>query len=241
MTLLIGGSSDLGCELIRRLDRGNERVIAHCFRSEGKLQKLQSELKNIDLQIQKADLANFQSINDLLSRLHSEDINPTNLVFFAAPKFHLTRFKDLTWDNFQVEIDLQLRPTFEILQRCLPLMSAKKSGRVVFVLSSVTEGIPPLGTAAYTTIKFALLGMMRSLAGEYAKKGVNINAVSPSMIETQFLSQLPERMVELAAEQAPRGRNATPQDVVGAIEFLLSDSAAFVTCQNISISGGQVF
>ncbi len=120
-------------------------------------------------------------------------------------------------------------------------MAQKKKGKIVFVLSSCTFNIPPGALSHYVTAKFALLGLARSLAAEYGPKHININSVSPSMVETAFLQNIPERMVEIAAAQSPWQRNATPQDVAGVIRFLLSSDADYITGANIPVSGGTAF
>jgi len=125
--------------------------------------------------------------------------------------------------------------------KALPDMAAAGRGKVVFVLSSVTEGVPAVGLSSYVTVKHSLLGLMRSLAAEYAGKRINVNAVSPSMTETAFLSEVPERFVEIVSQQSPWRRNATPQDVAGAIHFLLSPEADYVTGVNLLVTGGSVF
>jgi len=77
------------------------------------------------------------------------------------------------------------------------------------------------------------------LAAEYSDKGITVNGISPEMIETKFLSDLPTFVVEKNAIDSPLGRNLTVQDVVPMIEFLLSDSAIAITGQNLAITGGK--
>jgi 3-oxoacyl-[acyl-carrier protein] reductase len=82
---------------------------------------------------------------------------------------------------------------------------------------------------------------MKALAGEYAGKKISINAVSPSMANTRFLSGLPQKLIEIVAEQHPLGRNARTEDVVPLIRFLLSEEAGYLTGVNIPVAGGLVF
>jgi len=91
-----------------------------------------------------------------------------------------TRFKDATWHTFQREMDIELRSIVMVLSRFLPLMAKDGVGKIVFILSSVCSGVPPKALAHYTTTKYALLGLMKALAAEYADKHISINAVSPS-------------------------------------------------------------
>ena len=91
----------------------------------------------------------------------------------------------------------------------------------------------------YSIVKQAQLGLMRSLAAEYAGTSVNVNAVSPGMIETRFLDELPGMIKEATAAAAPSRRIAQPSDVIAAIEFLLSPKAAYITGIELPVTGGS--
>jgi len=123
----------------------------------------------------------------------------------------------------------------------LPKMVKARFGRVVFMLSSVTFGVPPANMSHYVAAKYALLGLMKSLASEYANRMVTVNAVSPSMVETDFLCDIPEKIVELAAQQHPLNRNASPVDIAPVVKMLLSDEACYLTGVNIPVTGGLQF
>ena len=87
--------------------------------------------------------------------------------------------------------------------------------------------------------KYALLGLMKSLSVEYADKGIMVNGVSPDMIETKFLKDIPDLVIRQNAERSPLKRNLTIEDVVPTFDFLLSDAADTITGQNIGITGGK--
>ena len=109
------------------------------------------------------------------------------------------------------------------------------------MLTSYTlGGVPPRFQSPYITVKYALYGLMRTLASEYASKGITVNGVSPDMMETRFLSEIPRLVIEKHAADSPLGRNITVQDVAPAIAYLLSDQAQAVTGQNLGITGGGI-
>ena len=118
-------------------------------------------------------------------------------------------------------------------------MAKAKGGRVITMLSSVTLGVPPKALTKYITVKYALLGLMKALASEYANKKVTVNCISPSMVETQFLSNLDKRIVQLTAEAHPLKRNAVVGDIIPVILMLLSDDSAYINGVNIPITGGN--
>jgi 3-oxoacyl-[acyl-carrier protein] reductase len=235
--LIIGASSAVGMELIRQIAGEEAIIFAHCYSGKSNLEKLANQL-NIKLQIVEADLTTHEGANHLLKSVIQGCGYPQKIVFLAAPFLRLTRFKDLKWEDIVLQHDTQLYTAFSILNKFLPLMAANRYGKVVFMLTSYTTGSIPASMAHYVVAKYALLGLMKSLASEYAPKKLCINAVSPSMIETRFLETIPERIVEITADQHPQKRNGLPVDVAPVIKFLLSDEAGFITGVNLPVTGG---
>jgi 3-oxoacyl-[acyl-carrier protein] reductase len=118
-----------------------------------------------------------------------------------------------------------------------PMMRAKR-GRIIH-LSSVVGEAGNAGQAAYAASKAALLGLTKTLAREYASRGVTVNAVAPGYIETDMTSSLPDAARAQIVEQTPVGRVGTPQEVAAAVVFLASDEAAYVTGQVLRVNGGM--
>ena len=102
-------------------------------------------------------------------------------------------------------------------------------------------GVPPTGMAHYTTVKYAMLGYMKAIAAEYRGKGINVNGISPSMVDTKFIDNIPSVAVNMIADSHPQKRIATTKDVTPAISFLMSESSDFVFGTNFPITGGEVF
>jgi len=235
--LIIGGSSAIGCEIIRQIDAENTIILAQYNSNRKGLDLLLSETKAQVIPFQ-ADLSIETGAKSVIEAAISLYDYPDKIIFIAAPSLTLARFKDLTWQDFEKQIDLQLNTAYLILHRFLPKMSSARYGRVVFTLSSSTLGIPPSNMAHYVTGKYAMLGLMKSLSAEFASKQICINAVSPSMIETGFLAHIPEKLIEFTAQQHPMKRNGTPVEVASVVRFLLSYESAYITGVNIPITGG---
>ena len=85
------------------------------------------------------------------------------------------------------------------------------------------------------------MGMGKALAAEYAPKGIQINMISPSMMETKFVANIYNGVLENAAASNPLKRNTKPEDVAGIIEYLFSDANTFITGVNFPITGGEIF
>jgi 3-oxoacyl-[acyl-carrier protein] reductase len=205
------------------------------------MEKLKSEMGACFCPIQ-ADLGSADGAQRLIEQVRSEAEFPTRIVHFAGLKLRLERFHQVDLDHFQTDFQVQVHAAMEILKAFLPAMArAEQRTKVVLVLSSVTLGVPAKFMSAYTVVKYAELGLLRALAAEYSGTSVNINAVSPYMVETQFLSEIPEKAREMAAAAAPEKRLATPAEVVSVIQFLLSSGADFLNGANIPVTGGTVF
>ena len=149
--------------------------------------------------------------------------------------------KNIIWDDFQNEINICLKSIILILNIFLPQMAKLKKGKVVIILSSVVINVPPKALTQYTTIKYALLGLVKSLASEYSNKNIQINAVSPSMIDTKFLDNINEKFVELNAYNHPLKRNANVNEVTPIIKMLISKESNYISGVNIPIAGGSAF
>jgi 3-oxoacyl-[acyl-carrier protein] reductase len=239
IVFITGASSDLGLELIKNMTEECV-IVAHYNSSDSKLLELQKESNNTIIPVQ-SDFTSDISIIEMLDKIETEIGIPDKIIHLAAPKFENIRFKDINWKNFQNEINISLGSITIILNRFLPKMAALKRGRVITVLSSVVLGVPPKALTQYTTVKYALLGLMKALASEYADKKITINCISPSMIDTKFLSLINERVVELSAEMHPLKRNAKVSDVIPSIVMLMADDAAYINGVNLPITGGTNF
>lgn len=237
---MLGGSSDIGRALIRTVSDSSLRIIAHYREGRGKLEALKAE-GSFDVIPVYADLRREDDAQALIDAVEKICDCPDKIVHLAAQPVRNIRFRDTVWTDFQDQIDVQLRGPVTVLRRFLSKMAKSRRGKVVVVLSSYTAGVPPAALAHYVTAKYALLGLVKSLAAEFADKGICINGVSPSMVETAFLGEISEKLVEMAAYHHPLKRNATPMDVVPAIQFLLSEESNFITGVNLPVTGGLIF
>jgi 3-oxoacyl-[acyl-carrier protein] reductase len=239
--LVTGASSDIGRALVRRLLEGPDAptVLAHSHQSAPKLAALKSEFGD-RLSLIQADFSQADSVAKMAEKIAQEYGTPASIVHLPALRLSYERFTKFQWDRFEQDMAIQVRSAVILLMKFLPKMAKLPRARVLFVLSSVVHGVPPKYMSMYTTLKYTQLGLMRSLAAEYASTPVRINAISPSMVETQFLSEISEIAVQMSATANPQGRNATPEDLLGAMELLLSPASDYIHGVNLPIAAGGV-
>ena len=235
--LVIGASSALGIEFLSKHGSRYTNVIAHCNSHSIELESLARKVI-FNIQIVSSDLNTEGGPQKIINTIELSGLQIDFVAFFAAPRLHIKRFHKLAWEDFQRHINVQTRTTFQLMKYLLPSMGRRNHGKFVFVMSSVLNCSPPQGMADYVVGKYTLLGLIKSAAVEYAGRHICINAVSPSMIDTPFIGEIPRSMVEMNAEAHPRGANATPAELVSIVNFLLSDAAGYITGQNIIATGG---
>lgn len=233
-----GASSEVGIALIKRIYSKYDLIIAHYNSSFHELEILQDMLGD-RLRLVQADFSDTQQTDEFIRNMKGNYKYINHIVHLPAQKLQYNKFSKASWEDLIRDINVQLGSIFKISQAYLDEMAKNRSGKIVFMLSSSTISAPKF-MVAYSTVKYALLGFVKSLAKEYADKMININAVSPSMIETKFLSDIPHLAVEQSSLDNPMKRNAMVEDVIPIVEFLLSDEAQYITGQNILISGGSV-
>jgi len=236
--LVLGASSDMGCELVRRQAAGYGTILAHYFHMNEMLEELRRELGE-KLVLFQADFSRREEVERMIGQIREGGWQIDHIVHFSAPRCRNVKFAKCGWEEFEGGFVTSVESVVRVLQAFIPGMAKRKYGRILFMLTAYVDGKPPRYVSPYVTVKYALLGLMKALAAEYADKGITVNGVSPEMTETKFLQDTPELIVEQNAAASPLGRNLTVEDVIPAISFLLSEAAACITGQNMVITGGK--
>ena len=236
--LITGASSDVGIALIRRVLQPEDVVIAQ---GAGDLSGLAQLCQDYPGRIRTYDV---DLTDEAATELFIRDVAanyplPTHIVHLPALRVINTKFKNFDEERFDKDLSVQVRSAVKICKTFVPKMAKAKRGRVLFMLTSYLLGMPPKNTAAYVMAKSTLQGLAKSLAADYAGTGVTVNCVMPSMMETKFLADTSDLIVQASAEANPMGRNARVSDVVPAMAFLLGEEAGFITGVTLPITGGS--
>ena len=145
------------------------------------------------------------------------------------------QLRDEDWDQV---ININLTATFRLARAAVRGMMRRRFGRVIGITSVVAVTGNP-GQGNYTASKAGMIGMMKSVAAEYAKRGVTANCVAPGFIATAMTEKLNEKQREAILGRVPAGRLGTSEDVAAAVVYLASNEAAYVTGQTLHVNGGM--
>lgn len=147
----------------------------------------------------------------------------------------LMNMSDSDWDDV---IQTNLRGTFVFTRACIVPMMQKRYGRIINV-SSVSGLVGNPGQTNYSASKAGVIGITNTVAREYAKRKITVNAVAPGFIATDMTAVLGDMIIQEAKKRIPANRVGDPQDIADAVLFLASEGASYITGQVISVDGGM--
>lgn len=237
--LVTGGSRGIGAVICEQLASQGAHVVVNFARSEGKalevverIQKSGGSAETLGFDVSEMTAAE-KSVAALAKRLGRLDILVANAGI--ALDGLLLRVKEADFDRTMA---VNVKGALGCARGAIKSMMRARTGRVIFV-SSVVGEMGNVGQTSYSASKAALLGMMKSLAREYASRNITINAVTPGFIETDMTAELPEEAKSAMLASVPLQRIGAPEDVAAAVAFLASDEAGYVTGHALRVNGGM--
>jgi 3-oxoacyl-[acyl-carrier protein] reductase len=230
VALVTGGSRGIGAAISRELARAGARVAVNCRSGSEAAEALAGEIGGIAVE---ADVSDAEAVAGLVERVETE-LGEVDILVNNAGVTRDTLIARMTDDDWQTVIDTNLKSMFLTCRALSRKMMKRRSG-VIVNLSSVVglHGNP--GQANYAASKAGIIGLTKALARELGSRGVRVNAIAPGYIETALTDVLPEDVRQVLLGSTPLGR---PEDVAGAVRFLCSDEAAFVTGEVLLVDGG---
>jgi 3-oxoacyl-[acyl-carrier protein] reductase len=237
--LITGSTSDLGYGYLKKFKDKNITIIAFYYDFEERLDDL---IENYGLNIVKIyfDFLCLENLEEKVKEL-SEKYFISKVLHLSAPIVKQERFNKISKEVFYNDFTIQVVSLVEILKVVLLRMKKEKKGKIVIILSSCVEGVPPKFWTSYVTSKYAMMGFLKSLVSEYGQFNIQINGISPSMIQSKFLNNMDERMVEMGIEKHPMKRTVTIDEVAETIDYLFFNNNSFLNGNNILLTGGENF
>lgn len=198
------------CEAIRGMGRKAE-FFAHNVADEAEVEKMREEL-----------LSSFGRVDIL--------VNNAGITRDKS-------FKKMTREMWDSVIDVDLTGVFLVTKQFIDSMADRGWGRVINIASVIGE-IGNFGQTNYAAAKGGLIAFSKSLAREYARKGVTVNTVAPGFIKTDMTDVVPEEGIKMVTSVTPIGRLGQPMEVAAGVVFLATDAASYVTGHVLDINGG---
>ena len=168
----------------------------------------------------------------------NEDFDAIDVLVNNAGITRDRSFRKMDRDSWDEVINTNLNSVFEVTRLFIDSMAVRGWGRVINI-SSIVGRIGNFGQANYAAAKAGLIGLTKTLAREYARKGVTVNAVAPGFIKTRMLEGVPDKALSAVLDATPVGRLGDPMEIAASVLYLASPAAGFVTGHVLDVNGGM--
>jgi NAD(P)-dependent dehydrogenase (short-subunit alcohol dehydrogenase family) len=238
--LVTGSHRGIGLAMVQQLGRAGARVILSSNDAEG-CQRAAQGLRDEGIEALPiaCDVLDDDALATLVQRSEAE-MGPLHILMCnAGIGSRLAPMAEMTEDEYQTILNVNLRSVIQLCKLAVPGMAARGQGSVV--LTSSISGLRGYSRAGiYAISKAAVAQLARNMAAEYGPSNVRVNAISPGLVDTELAAAVvknPE-LADRRSAATPLRRIGTPQDIAGAALFLASDAASFVTGHNLIVDGG---
>jgi NAD(P)-dependent dehydrogenase (short-subunit alcohol dehydrogenase family) len=186
------------------------------------------------------DVTKSISVDSLLATT-LETYGQVNILVNNAGIMFRTRILDISAEEWEQTLQVNLFGPFLCTQAVLPVMRERKFGRIINISSSAGRSVSTLGGAHYTASKAGLLGLTRAVAKEVAPFGITVNAICPGLIDTEMARKTTtDKELKAFLDSFPIQRIGTPEEVGDLVVFLCSDKASYITGASLDINGGDL-
>ena len=232
--LVTGATGGIGGAIARALHAQGAKVALSGTRREA-LDQLAAELGGAT--VLACDLADKDAVEALVPKAE-EAMGQLDILVANAGITRDNLFVALRDEDWDVVVNVNLTATFRLARAAVKGMMRRRFGRVI-AITSVVGVTGNAGQSNYAATKAGMIGMMKSVAKEYAKRNVTANCVAPGFIATPMTDKLNEKQREAILTMVPAGKLGAGADVAAAVVYLASDEAAYVTGQTIHVNGGM--
>lgn len=233
--LVTGATGGIGGAIARALHAQGATVAISGTRREA-LDTLASELKE-RVHVLPCNLSDMADVETLVPAAEKA-MGQLDILVANAGITRDNLFVQLRDEDFDDVIRVNLTATFRLARAATKLMMRKRFGRII-AITSVVGVTGNAGQGNYAASKAGLIGMMKSVGAEYARRNVTANCIAPGFIATPMTDVLNEKQREGVLSKVPAGRLGTPEDIAAAAVYLASNEAAYVTGQTLHVNGGM--
>ncbi|HET7160641.1 MAG TPA: SDR family NAD(P)-dependent oxidoreductase [Burkholderiales bacterium] len=245
VALVTGANQGIGYAVAERLGRDGMRVILN-GRREAAVAAAARTLRDagIDVIGVAADVSDDHAVTALFEQIATQygrlDVVVNNAGVAPRVRGRSARVEDTSLTDWQHALSVNLTGAFLVSRAALPLMKSGRWGRIINMSSQSGRMYTGFGSACYAASKAGLIGFSRVLAGEVGEYGITVNCISPGRIKTAMAATFAQadQIDQQYIARTPLRKVGFPSDVVGAVSFLASDEAAFMTGAVLDITGG---
>lgn len=241
VALVTGSSRGIGKQIALKLAAEGAKVAVNypVAAEADNAEEVVAEIRELGQEAKavKADVTKKEAVEDMISAI-KEDWETIDIVVNNAGITRDTLIMRMKETDWQQVIDVNLTGAFNVIKAVTRTMMKQRSGKIINI-SSVVGLRGNAGQANYSASKAGLIGLTKSTAQEFAKRGINVNAVAPGFIETAMTDELSDQVVEEITDQIPMENFGQPEDVANAVLFLASEEASYITGEVIRIDGGM--
>ncbi len=235
--LVTGASGGIGREIAKALSAAGARVALSGTRVAA-LEDTAKEMGGENHPILPCDLSDHAAVDKLVpsaeAALGGLDILVNNAGMTRDNLF--MRMKNEEWDEV---LAVNLTAAFHLTRSVIKGMMKQRFGRIISITSVVGVAGNP-GQANYAASKAGIIGMSKSLAQEVASRNITVNTVAPGFIASAMTDELNDKQRETILQKVPAGRLGTSEEVAGAVVFLASDAAGYITGHTLNVNGGML-
>lgn len=241
VAMVTGAGRGIGRAIATKLARAGAKVVAadiDLSHAQGTSEMIM-EQGGVCIAV-RADVTQIDSLNTLLEKA-LETYGKVNIMVNNAGVMYRTRIFDISLDEWEKTIKVNLTGAFLCIKAVLPGMKEQGFGRIINISSSAGRSVSTLGGAHYTSSKAGLLGLTRAVAKEVGPFGITVNAICPGLIDTEMARKTtsPGELQDFL-DSFPIDRIGTPEEVGDLVVFLCSDQASYITGASLDINGGDL-
>jgi len=240
VALITGASRGIGAASAKALAFHGATIVINCIKSTDKAEALLSEIKEAGGKgmVFQADVRDQAAVIGMVESTLKEFGKIDVLVNNANINFPIRPFIELTWDQIEAKILGEMKALYNCSQAVLKDMLNRKSGKLIFVSSSLSR-FPGFGFSAHAAAKSAMDSMAKVMAMELGPSGITVNVVGPGLTLTDATAGQPKEVHEQIAAITPLRRLGLPDDIAGVVLFLASCLSDYLSGEYIPVTGGS--
>jgi len=240
VALITGASRGIGAASAKALAYHGATIVINYIKSRDNAEALLSEIKEAGGKgmVFQADVRDQAAVIGMVEATHKEFGKIDVLVNNANINFPIRPFIDLTWDQIEAKILGEMKALYNCSQAVLKDMLNRKSGKLIFVSSSLSR-FPGFGFSAHAAAKSAMDSMAKVMAMELGPSGITVNVVGPGLTLTDATAGQPKEVHEQIAAITPLRRLGLPDDIAGVVLFLASSLSDYLNGEYIPVTGGS--